>query len=259
MVRRWTHLIRGGAVLAALACAGVAAQDYRAGTVRGSAEIVDGDTLRIGAVKIRLFGIDAPERSQVCEDERGRNWPCGVVATQRLTALTAGRTVTCRPRDVDRYGRQVATCVGDADLGAVLVSEGPGAGLCAVRRRLRGAGGPLEAAARRPVARGFRGALAVPRRASAGAVLRGGRGAGSTGDATARRLRDQGQRVGGRGPRFSTCRAPAATTTRIDPSAATAGSATRLPPAPPASARRAGQPGTVRPGGHLVNGATRAG
>ena len=34
--------------------------------VRGRAEVIDGDTLAIGATRVRLFGIDAPEAGQRC-------------------------------------------------------------------------------------------------------------------------------------------------------------------------------------------------
>lgn len=119
---RW---LQGLAVAGALVCAGVAAQDYRSGVVRGAAEVTDGDTIRIGETRIRLFGIDAPERTQSCEDERGRRWACGIVAEDRLRTLTSGRTVHCTMRDIDRYGRQVSTCAaGGRDLGTTLVAEG---------------------------------------------------------------------------------------------------------------------------------------
>ena len=96
-----------------------------AGVVRGPAEVSDGDTLRIGATRIRIFGIDAPEARQTCDSGAKGDWPCGAAATARLRALTGGRTVTCVPRDRDRYGRLVATCrVGRLDLGARLVAEG---------------------------------------------------------------------------------------------------------------------------------------
>lgn len=121
----WRMAWRGLAVAGVLACAGVAAQDLRSGDLRGAAEVTDGDTLRIGETRIRLFGIDAPERAQACEDERGRGWACGEAAAARLRSLTAGRTVRCRLRDLDRYGRQVSTCMaGGVDVGEVLVAEG---------------------------------------------------------------------------------------------------------------------------------------
>lgn len=35
--------------------------------VTGRAYITDGDTIRIGDTRVRLFGLDAPERAQQCE------------------------------------------------------------------------------------------------------------------------------------------------------------------------------------------------
>jgi endonuclease YncB( thermonuclease family) len=96
-----------------------------AGVVRGRAEVSDGDTLRIGAQRIRLFGIDAPEAGQSCDSGAKGDWPCGAAATARLRELIGERPVTCTPRDRDRYGRLVATCrVGRLDLGGRLVAEG---------------------------------------------------------------------------------------------------------------------------------------
>jgi hypothetical protein len=38
----------------------------------GPARIVDGDTLYIGKDKVRLYGVDAPEKAQVCRDSKGQ-------------------------------------------------------------------------------------------------------------------------------------------------------------------------------------------
>ena len=32
----------------------------------GKAQVIDGDTIKINGKKIRLFGIDAPEKNQIC-------------------------------------------------------------------------------------------------------------------------------------------------------------------------------------------------
>lgn len=94
-------------------------------TLSGVATVTDGDTLRIGATRIRLFGVDAPEAHQRCLDSAGRDWACGTVAAERLKSLVARRVVVCNPQDTDRYGRTVASCSVDGrDLGATIVSEG---------------------------------------------------------------------------------------------------------------------------------------
>jgi len=94
--------------------------------VVGRAWIVDGDSIRIGGVSIRLQGIDAPEWDQTCTDQDGRTWACGRAATAQLKAFTRNQTLTCRPRVTDRYGRVVATCLlpDGADVNARLVRDG---------------------------------------------------------------------------------------------------------------------------------------
>lgn len=100
--------------------AGAAAAD-----IIGPARVSDGDTLVIGAVHIRLHGIDAPETGQSCQTAKGAEWDCGGAAKERMVELTRGWDVRCVARDRDRYGRVVARCAADGqDLGAVLVSEG---------------------------------------------------------------------------------------------------------------------------------------
>lgn len=93
--------------------------------VDGQVAVVDGDTLRMGALRLRLHGIDAPEIAQDCTDGSGRLWACGAWAGAELTRLIAGRQVTCTAVDHDRYGRLVARCmVAGRDLGAALVGVG---------------------------------------------------------------------------------------------------------------------------------------
>ena len=94
--------------------------------IAGYARIVDGDTIRVAGVPIRLEGLDAPERDQPCTDQNGTSWPCGQAATRQLRERIGGRRVTCAPRAIDRYGRVVATCAqtDGATLNAWLVRQG---------------------------------------------------------------------------------------------------------------------------------------
>ncbi len=90
----------------------------------GALRIVDGDTLAIGAVKIRLHGIDAPEMSQSCSDMRGEAWDCGAWSKAVLERLAVG-AIACVEKDRDRYGRSVAVCYGaKGDLNAEMVRVG---------------------------------------------------------------------------------------------------------------------------------------
>ncbi len=92
--------------------------------LRGRAHVVDADTLDIAGVRIRLHGIDAPERDQSCT-RTGFAWPCGRQATEALASLVSGRELRCEPRDRDRYQRVVAVCwTGDLDVNRWLVDQG---------------------------------------------------------------------------------------------------------------------------------------
>jgi len=91
----------------------------------GQASIIDGDTLEIHGTRIRLWGIDAAESSQLCRDEDSLQYRCGAKAANDLNAFIARRPVSCLPISLDRYGRTVATCtVGGADLGDWIVRNG---------------------------------------------------------------------------------------------------------------------------------------
>ena len=91
----------------------------------GPVRVVDGDTLRIGARRIRLYGIDAPEHAQRCADAAGRPYACGEAAAAALTRLIGGRQPDCAERDRDRYGRSVAVCTLDGrDLNRAMVAGG---------------------------------------------------------------------------------------------------------------------------------------
>jgi micrococcal nuclease len=87
--------------------------------------VIDGDTIRLGGVKIRLEDIDAPEVfSPKCSSELAR----GNRATERLLALLNQgpfELVRTGSRDQDRYGRKLRTLERSGrSLGAVLVAEG---------------------------------------------------------------------------------------------------------------------------------------
>lgn len=86
--------------------------------------MVDGDSLSVAGISVRLFGIDAPELTQQCNRDN-KSWACGLEAKAQLQALTAGQTVECERRSTDIYGRAVSVCwVGSQDLGETMVARG---------------------------------------------------------------------------------------------------------------------------------------
>jgi len=92
-----------------------------AATALADVIVVDGDTLKIDGVTYGLYGVDAPEYAQVCAD----GLPAGVMASDVLRNLIAGKAVICDARATDRYGRMIGVCRANGlDLGALMVRSG---------------------------------------------------------------------------------------------------------------------------------------
>lgn len=104
------------AALLLVACCGATAAATLAGRV---VAVHDGDTLTVLAdsreVRVRMAGIDAPERGQ----------PYTNAARQALAARVAGREVTVDVRGRDSYGRTLGVVrVGDVDANSMQVRDG---------------------------------------------------------------------------------------------------------------------------------------
>ncbi len=86
-------------------------------------QVIDGDTVKFGPQLIRLFGIDAPEKGQSCDDGK---WFPGPLAKKALENFIANRPVACKQVDYDaRNNRPLARCfAGDDDVQAMMVSAG---------------------------------------------------------------------------------------------------------------------------------------
>jgi endonuclease YncB( thermonuclease family) len=116
------HIFKAAALATALAALPLAGE---AAEITGQATAFEGDTLEIRALRIRLYGIDAPGARQTCSDIEGEDWACGDAALTRLSALIAGNDVHCTPRARDDAGRLLADCqAGGIDLGTRLIAEG---------------------------------------------------------------------------------------------------------------------------------------
>ena len=72
--------------------------------------VVDGDSLEMRDVRIRLEGIDSPEYYQDCRRENLKLYACGLDAKAYLQSLVDRGRVTCVEKDVDRYKRRLCTC-----------------------------------------------------------------------------------------------------------------------------------------------------
>lgn len=88
--------------------------------VTGPARVLDGDTIAVAGLTVRLLHIDAPETAQTCGAR-----PCGVAATAHLAALAGGHPVTCTGDARDAYGRLLGVChAGGRDLNRAMVADG---------------------------------------------------------------------------------------------------------------------------------------
>ena len=86
--------------------------------ISGFAKVVDGDTIKINSKKIRLYGIDAPEKKQKCKKiyltisfmSFTKDYMCGEVSTQKLIKKINKKKLNFNILDVDRYKRLIGEC-----------------------------------------------------------------------------------------------------------------------------------------------------
>jgi endonuclease YncB( thermonuclease family) len=96
-----------------------------AADITGVPKIHDGDQVVIGSSRIRLRGIDAPSVDQLCLNNTGERWTCGVAARDELMHHTDKKSWTCHVERTDRRGRNVAKCEVDGeDIQKWLVASG---------------------------------------------------------------------------------------------------------------------------------------
>jgi len=86
-----------------------------AADITGIARVREGDQIQIGNTRIRLGGIDAPSVDQLCLNDTGERWTCGVAARDELIKHADNKPWTCHVRQTDRRGRQVAQCEVDGE------------------------------------------------------------------------------------------------------------------------------------------------
>ena len=86
--------------------------------------VVDGDTIKLGDVKIRFSGIDAPEINQTCVASEGKV-ACGKISRDILLTKITNNKISCTDEGKDFYGRVLGECfVNGESLSRYLVREG---------------------------------------------------------------------------------------------------------------------------------------
>jgi len=102
--------------------------------IKGIATVIDGDTIKINKKKIRLFGIDAPEKEQICKKvylsffifNFQKDYKCGEKSTLALLKKIKDKKVRCiLEKNKDRYKRNIGTCyIKNQDINKWLVKNG---------------------------------------------------------------------------------------------------------------------------------------
>jgi len=98
--------------------------DADAREVAGVAEVIDGDTLKIEEITVRLTAIDAVEPDQICGAD-GEQWSCGAEAIAMLKDFVGGQQIDCISNGLDGNGQTFVTCnfLG-IDLGEAMLQSG---------------------------------------------------------------------------------------------------------------------------------------
>lgn len=82
--------------------------------------VIDGDTIVIGKIHVRIAGIDAPELAQECNGVK-----VGLMSKNYLSFMLGQQNVICNPIATDVYGRTVAQCdMNGIDIGEAMVYHG---------------------------------------------------------------------------------------------------------------------------------------
>lgn len=84
-------------------------------TVSGQALVLDGDTIMVEGIRVRLIGIDAEELIE----------PHGLDAKRHMQVLVNGSTIICKLTGERSYERYIGRCYRNSDdLAVAMVSQG---------------------------------------------------------------------------------------------------------------------------------------
>ncbi len=100
---------------------------YSQEEVSGRATIISGDTISIKNMDdgkqfiFRLWGIDAPELEQPCEEKNGQSVDCGVLARNAVRTIVRKNELVCVDFEKDLEGKLTGLCyMGDQILNGAM-------------------------------------------------------------------------------------------------------------------------------------------
>jgi endonuclease YncB( thermonuclease family) len=113
------------AFAAFLVVATVDVSQSRGSVYTGIPKIIDGDTVQFGETRLQIEGIDAPQSDQLCSDQAGAGWKCGIAARDYLWTQAGDKPWSCEVVRKNLYGRLLARCrAAGEDIGRKLVRNG---------------------------------------------------------------------------------------------------------------------------------------
>lgn len=81
--------------------------------------------MKVGGKEVRLVGIDAPEYSQTCFNEKNSEYECGKKSRDFLIKLAGGKEVKCFYAEKDKYDRYLGKCfVGEVSINEEILKNG---------------------------------------------------------------------------------------------------------------------------------------
>lgn len=119
------HWTRGVSALVALGFLVASSPSFAVEEVFGRAKVLLGDEVIVEGYTVRLFGVDAPDRGQECDDKYGKPVSCDKRARDALRELIGKVDVTCIDLEPDEGERLKGTCyAGDINLNGLMVRKG---------------------------------------------------------------------------------------------------------------------------------------
>jgi endonuclease YncB( thermonuclease family) len=77
--------------------------------VEGLIRVINGDTIIVGHETVRLHGIDALEKAQICQID-GLDWACGLTASDTMEAMFGNLYISCLGKKRGRWSHLIAVC-----------------------------------------------------------------------------------------------------------------------------------------------------